>query len=58
MRYQSFHHLCFVPSQKVISKFLECIIVMICDNLVHCDNLNVILVPDPFKFILNYSNSS
>ena len=32
--------------------------VMVCDNLVYCDNLNVIFVPDPFKFILNYSNSS
>ena len=48
----------FVPSQKVISKIIKCIIVMICDNLVHCGNLNVIFVPDPFKFILNYSNSS
>ena len=53
-----FHHFCFVLSQKVKSKFIKCMIVMICDNLVYCDNLNVIFVPDPFKFILNYSNSS
>ena len=41
--------LCLVKSDLLIYK---CIIVMICDNL------NVIFVPDPFKFILNYSNSS
>ena len=26
----------------------------ICDNLVYCDNLNVIFVPDPFKIVSEY----
>ena len=37
--------------------FVEIVVTMF-DNLVHCYNLNVIFVPDPFKFILNYSNSA